>query len=309
MKKVALISTYCDTQEKIDILSKNIDKLRVFGLDVIVITPIILPETIQKKCDYYFQTKDNPVLTWPQKAIFFWKDLFLDGKKIRIFKTDVDYGWAGLYQVKKLSEIGLSFEYDYFYHMIYDLKFDKTVIEGLIRESECDIYSSKRKHKTWEVGLHFMSFNREKLQTFISHITLQNYLNFKGGDAFAWLLNLKNDFPYNIVEKHVEDEIFYYENIDVYNSSPIIDLKFFIDKNDEKDSTVKILFYDVQGLKNGSFKVGDEILDFQISTNTIIDLGFKKQNIPTVTLEYNNMSYCLTNIIKKIKHNAITEIS
>ena len=30
MKKVALISTYCDTQEKLDVLSKNIDN--VFGL-------------------------------------------------------------------------------------------------------------------------------------------------------------------------------------------------------------------------------------------------------------------------------------
>ena len=28
MKKVALISTYCDTQEKLDVLEKNIDTIK-----------------------------------------------------------------------------------------------------------------------------------------------------------------------------------------------------------------------------------------------------------------------------------------
>ena len=70
MKKVALISTYCDNQEKIDVLLKNINIVKSYGLDVIVISPIVLPENIQKQCDYFFLTKDNPVLEWPKKAIF-----------------------------------------------------------------------------------------------------------------------------------------------------------------------------------------------------------------------------------------------
>ena len=65
IKKVALISTYCDTQEKIDVLIKNIDKVKAYGLDVIVISPIFLPQYVQTKCDYFLLTKDNPVLDWP----------------------------------------------------------------------------------------------------------------------------------------------------------------------------------------------------------------------------------------------------
>ena len=64
MKKVALISTYCDTQEKLDVLEKNINNVKTCGLDVIVISPIFLPENIQKKCDYFFLMKDNVNPIW-----------------------------------------------------------------------------------------------------------------------------------------------------------------------------------------------------------------------------------------------------
>ena len=40
MKKIVLISTYCDTIEKIEILKENIIKIKSFGLDVLVISPL-----------------------------------------------------------------------------------------------------------------------------------------------------------------------------------------------------------------------------------------------------------------------------
>jgi hypothetical protein len=57
MKKVVLISTFCDTPEKLEVLERNIDNVKTCGLDVIVISPFFLPESIQKKCDYFFLTK------------------------------------------------------------------------------------------------------------------------------------------------------------------------------------------------------------------------------------------------------------
>ena len=46
MKKIVLISSYCDTQEKINILSENIKVLKSLGLDTLVISPITLPNEI-----------------------------------------------------------------------------------------------------------------------------------------------------------------------------------------------------------------------------------------------------------------------
>ena len=307
-KKVALISTYCDTQEKLDVLSKNIDNVKTFGLDVIVISSLILPEYIQNKCDYFLLMKDNPVLDWPQKAMFAWQELMLNGEKIKITRTYADYGWAGLYQVKKLSEIALSLDYDYFYHMIYDLKFNETVVDGLLGESDCDVYSSKRGDIIWEVGLHFMIFNKEKLKNFIQHITLQSYLNSEGGDAFVWLHRLIEVFPYNIVKSPVEDEIYYYDGHDFFNSSPIDDLKIFIEKNDETDSTIKLLFYNVDQPRNILLNVGENVYGYQINGNSLIDLGFKKENIKNVSLTYNGIEYNITEKIEKIKHNTLKVI-
>lgn len=309
MKKVALISTYCDTHEKLEVLSKNIDNVKTFGMDVIVISPFFLPEHIQKKCDYFFLMKDNPVLDWPQKAMCAWKELFLNENKIQISRTYADYGWAGLYQVKRLSEIALLLDYDYFYHMIYDLKFDETVIEGLLSERECDVYSSKRGDIIWEVGLHFMIFNREKLTNFIQHITLQNYLNSRGGDAFVWLHKLIEIFPYNIIKKPVEDEIYYYEGHDFFNSSPADGIKFFIESNDEVIETIKLLFYNISEPKEIKLTVNDKVYEYSIHGNSLVDLGFNKFNIPTVLFEYMGKEYNITEKINKIKHSTLKIMS
>jgi len=307
-KKIALISSYCDTEEKLKILERNIDNVKNFGIDVMVVSPIILPESVQQKCDYFFLMKDNPVLDWPQKAIYFWRIFKLGDKSIKTTKTVPDYGWAGLYQVKKLSEIALNLDYDYFYHMIYDLKFDDTVIEGLMSNRECDVYSSKRGETIWDVGLHFMIFNKENLQKFISYITLQNYLDSEGGDAFVWLHKLINIFPYNIIKTPVEDEIYYYEGEDFFNYSPIKDLKFFVDKNDEEPTTVKLLFYDINELKNILLTIGENKYRYDIIGNSLFDLGFHKYDTPCVLIEYNGINYDITKIIKKIKHNTLKEI-
>jgi hypothetical protein len=249
--------------------------------------------------------KDNPVLDWPSKAMFAWKDLILDSKHIKITRTYPDYGWAGLYQVKKLSEIALSLDYDYFYHMIYDLKFDENVVEGLLSERDCDVYSSKRGDIIWEEGLHFMIFSREKLEIFIKHITLENYLSSRGGDAFVWLHRLIEIFPYNIVKKPVEDEIYFYEGQDFFNSSPVDDFKFFIDKNDQKDTTVKLLFYDIVESKTILLTIGENQYQYQVNGNSLIDLGVDKKKIPFVSIQYNGIDYEITKTIEKIKHNTV----
>jgi hypothetical protein len=303
IKKIALISTYCDTQEKLDVLEKNIDNIKKLSIDVMVISPIFLPQYIQTKCDYFFLTKDNPVLDWPQKAMQAWKNILINGKPITITRTYADYGWAGLFQVKKLSELALTLDYDYFYHMIYDLKFDETVIEGLTSEGECNIYSIRKDNQIWEIGLHFMVFNRENLQKFIPHITLENYLIETAGIAESWLLDLKSIFPYNIIRKPVEDEIYYYEGHDFFNFSPIAELPFFIIKDDELLDNIKLLFY--LSIENVPFQIMiDNIILDEVSENfKIIDLGFNKLSPKSVQIIYNETVFDITDTINKLKHS------
>jgi hypothetical protein len=50
MKKVALISSFCDTQEKIDILKRNIFSVKSMNIDVILISPFYMDKDVVDMC-------------------------------------------------------------------------------------------------------------------------------------------------------------------------------------------------------------------------------------------------------------------
>ena len=305
MKKVALISSFCDTQKKLDILLRNILTIKKMGIDVVLISPFSLPSEIVDKCDYFFKTKDNPVLDWPQRSMFSWTEINLKGETYRISRTYADYGWAGLYQVKQLSEIALLLGYDQFFHMIYDLKIDGNVISGLLSDKTCNIYPSTRNGQIWKVGLHFMIFDRDNLKRFISNIHLDSYLSLKGADAFVWLHNLNNVFPYNYELEPVEDEIYYYDGHDFYNYSPTEEFSMFIVKDDETKETVKLMFYNVKSPGEYKIKINGNLSDLKIGNYEILDLNFLDHQIQEVEIYYKEEIYNITKKIQEVKHNTL----
>jgi SAM-dependent methyltransferase len=303
LNKVALISTFCDTQEKLDVLEKNIKIVKSHNLDVIAISPFNLPESITKLCDYVFVTKDNPVLEWPVRSMYAWRKVTLNGKLHTIARTYPDYGFAGLTQIKQLSEIALNFGYNQFYHMIYDLKIDENVIDGFNSDKTCSVYPSKRGDSNWEAGLHYMIFDKNNLSKFISQITLENYLSLKDSHSFEWLKSIQSVVGYNVEPIAVEDEIYYYEGFDFFNFSPIKGLKFFIEKNDETLTPIKLLFYENQFDTEIKIKVGETINVGVINDYAIFDLGFNKLNPQQVTITVDSVEYDITNIILNLKHS------
>lgn len=307
-KKVALFSSYCDTQEKIDILEKNIKVTKSYGLDVIVISPFNLPENITKECDYFFITKDNPVLDWPEKATYFWITHTVDSKEYYLTSTRPDYGFAGLNQVKQISEIALNLGYEQFYHMIYDLKIDDNVISGFRSDKNFSVYPSKRGETIWAVGLHLMIFDVDNLKKFISEIDREDYVASGSPDAFVWLHNLNKKIGFNIEQTPVEDEIYYYENNNFWNQSPIENLRFFIEKDVEKSSNIKLFFYDEFQPKSIKLTIDNLSNDLTIKGGEIIDLGFNEFDIKNVKIEYESVVYDLTETIKKIKFNTLTKL-
>lgn len=308
MKKIALISSFCDNQQKLDVLENNIKIIKSHNLDVFVISPFYLPNNIVNICDYFFVTKDNPVLDWPEKAMFYWTIFRKGEKSYRISRTYGDYGYAGLHQIKQLSEIALKLNYDQFYHMIYDLKIDDNVVEGFYSDKKFSVYPSKREETIWAVGLHYMILDEENLKKFIPHITEENYRSQRGGDAFVWLHNREQLLNYTIESIPVEDHIYYYSNHDFINYSPIEGLKFFIEKNDETLGSIKLLFYDILESKQFDLIIDGKKTEHTVNNYDLIDLEFNKFNIKSVEIEHESIKYDLTEIIREIKHNVIQEL-
>lgn len=300
MRKIVLISSYCNTQEKIDVLLKNISILKGLGMDVMLNSPISLPSEVINLCDYYIQTKENPVLDSQSKIVYSWSAYSSPNRSIKISRGLPDYGWANIYQVKKLSEYALTFDYDRFYHIIYDIRIDEVVIDGLLSSDKKSNFYHFHEH---QVSLHLMIFDREHLLKFLPNLTLDEYLKIDG-IAEDWLLNLlqSNSFDYKLEDDYVDDEIHFYKGLDIHNYSNINDIKYFISKSNEN---TEIYFYELESTINLSIMVDDIKTDYIVSDRDIIDLGFNKNNIKDVIIEYNGQKYDITSDIKGIIHNFI----
>jgi hypothetical protein len=301
MKKIALISSFCDNQEKLNLLKKNVKTIKSFGVDVMVISPLKLDDETIDICDFLIYTKENPVLNWPEKAYFQWWDGTVDGKHITMTTTYPDYGYAGLLQVKRMSDLALSMDYDIFFPMIYDINIDEHVESIFLDNKKNSFFPSIRDGHIWSIGLHLISLDRDHLFRFKTLITKGSYLVEGDFDAFAWLHRAVKLVPGFIEEKPIEDLIYYLENKDFFNISPDSNFKCFIHKNGQDN--VKIVFYDFGGVKNFKIKSNDYYSEFDVREWDEISLPFIDCNNLLVTQD--DRLFDFSNEISKITHNEI----
>lgn len=298
---VVLISSYCDNTEKIDVLNKNIKLIKSLGLDVILHSPITLPNYITEECLIYHQTSINPILTWPEKVMIPWVIHEVNGCRITIGRSLIDHGWAALYQVKKLSEIALTYRYDVYHHITYDLLITDEVINVLKNNVKYN-FNPFNEHK---VGLLLMSFNREDLSRFTQLITKESYLSF-GDIVETWLFNLITDNKnFTLSNNIVNDTILYHGNSDMFNYSPFNEFSFFI-INDAITSNVKIYFHGFDDNFDINLIVDNKEFKHQITNGYIIDLPYKRNEVLRTVMEYDNIRFDITHDIKNITHNFLS---
>lgn len=321
MKKIALISSYCDNIEKVNILIENIKILKGLGTDVLVISPLKLPDEVIEKSDFVFFTKENPVLNWPIRAFTFWKNYLVGGKSIMMHRNVADYGWAALYQVKKMSQIALSYDYDIFYHLIYDLEIDETIVNEIKNNLTNLIHpriNPNNPDELWEATLHFMVFERQLMEQIVKKINLEEYLGSNGvaeGQALRWTKEL----PISISEKPIRDKVFYWKDKDLfdYSKSPIY--KMFIGKNEgtevwvgdppisrELNSKIKIFFYDLKLDEEIKILINDKEERYTLSSNEIFVSSQDSQEIISSFLIQDSTGlYDYLEIFKEIDRNLI----
>lgn len=309
MKKLALISSYCNTEDKITVLLNTIDQLQKLGIDVLLHSPIDLPQIVIANVNHYFKTSENPVLTWPIKGITAWKIIQKNGTFYMLSTTIPDHGWAGLFQTKVLSEIASMLDYDRFYHMIYDVKFDHTVVSGLMSSQTKTVYSYRNSETIWQTGLHFMIFDKPNLLKFANEITLSSYLENYSDDAFSWLNKVVHNLNFDISPVPVEDLIDYYSNVDIYDISEVNDFKVFASKNGKVKENMFLLFYDCCTIEPVKIYIdGTLIFENNPSTADPIDLGFSTIENRKVEIEKAGIKFDISSKLTKLTNNIITKL-
>lgn len=301
-KRIVLISSYCDTKEKIDILINTIKTIKSYNLDVMVNSPLPLPSDVINMCDFYVQTKENPLLYWPQKSVMSWVRNTDKDKEIVIKRALIDYGWAALYQTKKLSEYALTYDYDRYYHIIYDTEIDDTVVSTFLSDKKCNFYPF-HEHK---VSLHLIALDRENLLKFSNLITFDSYLKFNC-IVENWLYDtiVNSDMDYKIELEKIDDLILFHKDENLFDYSDINGLVFFIVKDVVNNDEVCLYFYNNKEKINVLINVDGVESSYYISNRDIINLGFKPYDIKNVLISYDGISSDITEKIKNIIHNVI----
>ncbi len=321
-KKIALVSTYCDTQEKKDIFLNLVKKVKSLGIDVMAISPLPLDKEHMDACDFIFFTKENPILKWPVRLFTFWREMPISDNKIATIQRGVgDYSWAALYHVKKLTQIAMDYDYDIFYHMVYDLDIDEVVKNAITNFEGNIVYPRRDPHHPetlWETTLHFMSFDKDLMKKIEKEITLEEYLSTNGvaeGEVLKW----KKKFNICGSENPVRDLIFYWKDYDFFDYSPVKDFKLFLSKNEEIDiwlgenpvyatklsSKLRIIFFGFKNLPELFLTIDGEKFEISPKPWEFIELPVDSKSINQIVLTYDNLEYDLTEKYLDISMNQI----
>lgn len=304
MKKIALISTFCNTPEKVHILVENVKILKSLGVDVMVNSFISLEPKIINYFDFYFQTKENPLLRWPERAnTFWWKQVNQYNKEIMLHRDVDDYGWAAIYQIKKLSEIALTFNYDIFYHITYDIIISNELTQDILNNKTNTTYHTINPNDPldqWNVSPLFISFDKENLIKFLSKIDKDLYIQ-RYGFAEDFIELLLEDIPMIKSEFPIEDSITYINgcNNDLFNYSQNDNYKIFFSNN--WTNRFSFVVYDI---KEGDLKV--VLNDKEIyNIENLVPQGFET-DVNSFKVIFNNEIIEYNDIINDIPRNVIS---
>jgi hypothetical protein len=235
-KKAALISTYCDTQEKTQILLENIKKVKSLGLDAIVISILDLPKEIMQEADFVIFSKENPVPHIDEKCVYGWVVL-PSGRKLLMFAPD--YGYPSLLQLKRLIDFGVSIGYSHLFTMIYDLVITPEVEEVLKNGRECSFFKSKRVESA--IGGLLTAFSHKEAARFSSLINKKSYFH-EFRIVEDWMNQARIVLGGKIESIVLEDSIFCTEFLFQKNHSPFSDFSMFM----VKEKSFSLFFYDLK---------------------------------------------------------------
>lgn len=307
-KKLALIGSYCNTKEKKDILLENINIIKSLGIDILLLSPLELEREIVSSVDYYFETKENPLLFWPERAYTHWfEKMDHEGKILTLHRGLPDYGWAGLFQIKKLSEIALTHDYDIFYHLIYDVELDSFLIENL-NNDEVNYLHPRRNPKNpsemWDASLHFMCFDRDTMEKISNEIRREKYsseLGMAETQASGWI----SKFNLLTCIHPVKDKIFYWEDFDFFNYSKNPSYRIFWSKNEDIDQEVKLVLMDFDLESKIEIYLNEIKILQKIEPYSIIQTGFDVSDIKTLKVVFNGHEIDYSNEFFETMRNVV----
>jgi len=270
MKKLALISSYCNTNKKLLTLKKNIDILKNLGLDILVFTPEVLPKKISDLCNHIIISEENP--QFDGHLVFnYHKEI----KHTLIYK---DYGYASLNQED---------------------------IKSIIKSDKNNLFFKSRSHsgRVYDTGCLFGIFNKINCKMISEKIEYKRYLN-NDMHAERTYGSIQKELGISVHEYITEDIM---TNIDYspMNDSLTDDTKIFIDNINMDKGVILIDFYELRKPLSLEITVNDMVHRFDTSERAFYFI--EVDEIKNVLVKVNGVDHDFTDDYT-IKNYPIKEV-
>lgn len=295
MKECFVITSYCDTDEKLNILKSTINDIKKFGKDILVHAHYSLPIEIQNDVNYYINSEN---FIDRSRALFFW----IKKNNYKMYNYYVDFTYSVLKQYKESISYLLSLDYD----ILHFLNYDSNITSDLYNQSKDTIFYQ---NVTGDgISPIWFSISKKDIDMLLSlceydtyirdPITIEKYLE-KYASKDVKIIKLEN-YNYNSLYKN-EISIDGFSFDDVYDKKILSSLHFskFFDKDGYSifggyfNKTFAILFYDVKKRLYVNIKINDKFFDIIIENDlffmdTGIDIEYLKEN-NNITITVNDI--------------------
>jgi len=204
MKECFVITTYCNTPERINELIKCIENLKQFNIDILIHAHYPLDLDIQKSITYYIYDSTNPVIRDGSKAIIRWKWYTTANKLLTI--TNPDYSYAVMNQWVSSLKFLKNKNYDRIHVINYDTFINKFVFnkhnEFLndhdavfeytnLRPKDCNANDVSDKNL---IDVVFFSIKKVFINAFTNELTLEKYLQSRDTMLETYLMEVIDKF-------------------------------------------------------------------------------------------------------------------
>ena len=167
-KRCFLVTAYCNTEEKKQVLEDTLKNISKYGLDIILFSHFPVEQNIYDLTTYCIYDYSNPVISSESgRSIVNWEKFYLNDIPFKINTHAVDYGYAAAQQIKR----GIIFADKIGYEEVIVLNYDLVVTDKMVEDfySQLDKYDSITLMYGREKAV-YMAWFALKIKTYIDKI-------------------------------------------------------------------------------------------------------------------------------------------
>ena len=185
-KRCFLVTAYCNTPQKKEVLNDTLLKLKKYNIDIILFSHYPIDDDVYKLTDYSLYDYSNPIFDdHPSRSMVNWHKHKNWDVHFKFNTHAVDYGFAAAQQIKR----GLLFANEIGYDEAFVLNYDLIIEDKMINDfkewiSDYDSIMLEYANKTGVKGL-YMAWFGLKIKPFIDSIqsiTVDDYFSKIGED-------------------------------------------------------------------------------------------------------------------------------